>query len=236
MTVERGGGLIGGLPQSMADPISTTISILALSISAVTAWLTLFRGSTIKMTQPTVIFFGPDPGRADESPLPKVFLRALLFATSKRGRVIESMYVALSRNETRQNFNIWVYGNEKLARGSGLFVGETGVEANHHFLIPRDGSTFHFTEGRYRMDVFAKLLEIEPKCCSSRKSSKSHAKPQPFWKNPMLVCILIGGPTRRATCSTWTGDPCRPIQTDSWSYSGCRRIKESPKYCPASMA
>jgi hypothetical protein len=33
--------------------------------------------------------------------LPKVFLRTLLFATSKRGRVIESMHVALSRNETR---------------------------------------------------------------------------------------------------------------------------------------
>jgi hypothetical protein len=32
------------------------------------------------------------------------------------------------------------------------------VEANHHFLIPRDGSTFRFSEGRYRMDVFAKLL------------------------------------------------------------------------------
>jgi hypothetical protein len=68
------------------------------------------------------------------------------------------MYVALSRNETRQNFNIWVYGNEKLVRGSGLFVGETGVEANHHFLIPRDGSAFRFSEGRYRLEVFAKLL------------------------------------------------------------------------------
>jgi hypothetical protein len=149
---------LGGSQQNMADPTSATISILALSVSAVTAWLTLFRRGTIRMTQPTVIFFGPDPVHADESPLPKVFLRTLLFATSKRGRVIESMYVALSRNETRQNFNIWVYGNEKLARGSGLFVGETGVEANHHFLIPRDGSTFHFTEGRYRMDVFARLL------------------------------------------------------------------------------
>jgi hypothetical protein len=142
----------------MAAPISTTISVLSLAVSALTAWLTLFRRGRIKMTQPTVIFFGPDSGRTNEAPLPKVYLRALLFATSKRGRVIESMYVALSRNETRQNFNIWVYGNEKLARGSGLFVGETGVEANHHFLIPRDGSTFHFTEGRYRMDVFAKLL------------------------------------------------------------------------------
>jgi len=145
--------------QIMVDPISTTISILALSVSAVTAWLTLFRRGTIKMTQPTVIYFGPDYSASTRSSAqPKVYLRALLFATSQRGRVIESMYVALSRNETRQNFNIWVYGNEKLVRGSGLFVSETGVEANHHFLVPRDGSAFHFTEGRYRIDVFAKLL------------------------------------------------------------------------------
>jgi hypothetical protein len=43
-------------------------------------------------------------------------------------------------------------------RGSGLFVGETGVAANHHFLTPKDGSSFHFTEGRYKLDVFAHLL------------------------------------------------------------------------------
>jgi hypothetical protein len=90
----------------MADPVSTTISLFALSTSAITAWLTLVRRGTVKMTQPTIIFFGPDSGRSHEPPLPKVFLRALLFATSKRGRVIESMYVALSRNESRQNFNI----------------------------------------------------------------------------------------------------------------------------------
>ena len=36
------------------------------------------------------------------------FLRTLLFSTSKRGLVIESMHVALARNETHQNFNIWV--------------------------------------------------------------------------------------------------------------------------------
>lgn len=143
----------------MADPIPIAISILALSVSAATAWLTLFRRGTIKMTQPTVIYFGPDYSASTRaSALPKVYLRALLFATSKRGRVIDCMYVALTRNETRQNFNIWVYGNEKLVRGSGLFVGETGVEANHHFLTPHDGSAFRFTEGRYRMDVFAKLL------------------------------------------------------------------------------
>lgn len=69
-----------------------------------------------------------------------------------------SRYVALSRNETRQNFNVWVYGDQKLALGSGLFVGETGVEANHHFLTPADSNHFRFTEGRYTLEVFARLL------------------------------------------------------------------------------
>jgi hypothetical protein len=58
------------------------------------------------------------------------------------------MHVALSRNETHQNFNIWVYGERgKLVRGSGLFVGETGIAADHHFLTPEDGNSFRFTEG-----------------------------------------------------------------------------------------
>jgi hypothetical protein len=144
----------------MADPVAITVSVLALSVSALTAWLTLFRRGTVEMTQPTVIFFGPDTPRSPgEAPSPKVYLRTLLFSTSKRGRVIESMHVALSRNETHQNFNIWVHGHdEKLVRGSGLYVGETGVAANHHFLTPRDARSFRFVEGHYRLDVFARLL------------------------------------------------------------------------------
>jgi hypothetical protein len=143
----------------MADPIATTLSILALSISSITAWLTLFRRGSVKMTQPTVIFFGPDTPRSPEqAALPKVFLRTLLFSTSKRGRIVENIHVSLTRNETSQNFNIWVYGDDKLVRGSGLFVGETGVAANHHFLAPMDGTSFHFTEGTYTLEVFARLL------------------------------------------------------------------------------
>ena len=103
----------------MADPFSITVSVLALAVSSVTAWLTLFRRGTVKMTQPTVIYFGPDTPRSrDETPLPKVYLRTLLFATSKRGRVVESMHVALSRNETHQNFNIWVYGDASAAQSN----------------------------------------------------------------------------------------------------------------------
>jgi hypothetical protein len=143
----------------MPDPVSVTIAGLALGLSGVNAWLTLWRRGTVKMTQPTVIFFGPDTPRSkNDRSLPKVYLRTLLFSTSKKGRVIESMHVALSRNETHQNFNIWVHGDQKLVRGSGLFVGETGVAANHHFLAPDDNNAFQFGEGRYLLAVYARLL------------------------------------------------------------------------------
>lgn len=143
----------------MIDPISLSVSSLALVVSGVTAWLTLLRRGTVRMTQPTVIYFGPDAPRAHNTlPPPKIYLRTLLFSTAKRGRVIESMHAALHRNESHQNFNIWVHGDNKLVRGSGLFVGETGVAANHHFLTPKDGNSFQFLAGKYRLKIYARLL------------------------------------------------------------------------------
>jgi len=143
----------------MADPFSTSISVVALVVSCVTAWLTFFKSGKVKMTQPTVIFFGLESPRSKEEVLlPKIFLRTLLFSTSRRGRVIECMHVALSRNEILQNFNIWVYGDDRLVRGSGLFLGETGIAANHHFLVPNDSTSFRFVEGRFKLEVFARLL------------------------------------------------------------------------------
>jgi hypothetical protein len=139
--------------------VAIAISTLALTISALTAWLTLLRRGTVRMTQPTVIYFGPDAPRAHRNQAPpKIYLRALLVATSKRGRVIEAMHASLARNESHQNFNIWVHGDDKLVRGSGLFIGETGVAANHHFLTPKDDSTFQFLPGLYKLNVYARLL------------------------------------------------------------------------------
>jgi hypothetical protein len=110
------------------------------------------------MTRPTVIFFGPDSGPPSGVTRPKVFLRFLIYSTGKRGHIIEGMYVTLRRGETRQTFNIWVYGDERLARGSGLFVGESGVACNHHFLLPEDGTQFRFLAGDYHVDVFASIV------------------------------------------------------------------------------
>src|ERR1700733_11310457 len=91
---------------SMIAAISLAVAVLALFVSALTAWLTLFRRGKLRMTQPTVIYFGQDggPGK-DGKPGLKVYLRTLLYATAKRGCIIEGMYICLRRNETRQNFN-----------------------------------------------------------------------------------------------------------------------------------
>lgn len=139
--------------------ISVVVSSLALTVSAVTAWLTLFRPGDLRMTQPTVVFFGPDgSAAAGQKRRLKVFLRTLLYSTAYRGQTIESMHVNLQRGESPQNFSIWVYGDQHLARGSGLFVGMDGVACNHHFLLPEDGSEVALLPGEYILRVYAKRV------------------------------------------------------------------------------
>ena len=110
------------------------------------------------MTQPTIVFFGPDGIRFD-STKNKIYLRTLLYSTAKRGQVLESLHVSVHRNESKQNFNIWVYGEKgSLKRGSGLFVPQEGVACDHHFLLPEDGVNFEFFAGSYTLSVYAKLV------------------------------------------------------------------------------
>ncbi|RPI74830.1 MAG: hypothetical protein EHM45_17045 [Desulfobacteraceae bacterium] len=142
----------------MSSWFSFSISCFALLISGVTAWLTFFRKGKLVMTQPTVIFFGPD-GSKFESRKNKIYLRTLLYSTAKRGQVLESLHVTLHRNESKQNFNIWVYGDKgNLKRGSGIFIPQEGVAFDHHFLLPEDGANFNFFAGAYQLSVFAKLV------------------------------------------------------------------------------
>ena len=134
---------------------SVIVASLALVVSVFTAWATLVRRGHVNMTQPTMVYFGPDGSVGTVEGKPKVFLRCLLYSTGKRGRVAESMYARLRRGETSQAFNIWVHGDERLTRGSGLFVGQEGVATNHHFLLPEDGTAFEFLPGEYQLDVWA---------------------------------------------------------------------------------
>jgi len=144
----------------MLETVSIIIAGLSLAVSGVTAWLTLMRRGSVKMTQPTTIYFGPDGSKDPEGagPSPKVFLRTLMYSSAKRGQIVESMYVKLKRGESAQAFNIWVYGNDFLSRGSGLYVGPEGTTFNHHFLLPADGTKFEFLSGDYKVEVYICLV------------------------------------------------------------------------------
>lgn len=143
----------------MSAWFSFITACLALIVSGTTAWLTFFRNGKLMMTQPTVVFFGPDGPKFEGEKKNKVYFRSLLYSTAKRGHVLESLHVSLQRNESKQNFNIWVYGEKgNLKRGSGLFIPQEGVAFDHHFLLPADGANFTFLAGAYKLVVFAKLV------------------------------------------------------------------------------
>jgi hypothetical protein len=99
--------------------VTIAISVFALIVSGTTLWLSHLRRGNLKMTRPTVVFFGPD---GNEGGIPKVFLRTLLYSTGKRGIVLEHLFIRLRRGETQQNFNIWVYGEKDLGHVDKFFI------------------------------------------------------------------------------------------------------------------
>jgi len=140
--------------------ISIIISLTALTISALTFWLTRIKKGIVRMTRPTIIFFGPD-GRGEKHN--KVFIRTLLYSTSDRGQYIQNMFIRLQRGESVQDFNVWVYDDKGLERGSGLFINKSGIACNHHFLLPKDGGSYSFLSGDYVLQVYVETVDENSK-------------------------------------------------------------------------
>jgi hypothetical protein len=133
--------------------IPLLISVVSLLLSVTVAWLTLLRRGNLGMTQPMLIGF------LHEAEQPKIFFRAMLYATGKRGHIVEALYLKVRHGESIQTFNFWMYGETKeLKIGSGLRVGYDGVSFNHHFLPPKDASSFAFLAGEYVIDAYARIL------------------------------------------------------------------------------
>jgi hypothetical protein len=139
------------------SPVSSfVISCLALVISLITIWLSYFRRGTVHMTKPAFIAFNYD--LVGDKPKAKIFIRSLLYATGKRGQIIENMFIVVHCGKNRQIFNVWGHGDEKLSRGSGLFVGETGIATNHHFNPPSNVDFYPFQPGEYELCIYATLV------------------------------------------------------------------------------
>lgn len=123
-------------PNGRSDMLPLTfvlISGLSIPISLITVCLTLLRRGHIRTTQPAVVFSRNDAPRDDGEPAPpKVYLRALLFSSGKRGCIVENMYTKITRNEIVQDFSVWVDGEQKLVRGSGF---SSGGPVSHSAII-----------------------------------------------------------------------------------------------------
>jgi hypothetical protein len=144
--------------------MTIAISGLSLVISGLVAWLTLLRRGKLKMTQPTMVFFGSDSPHGPQ----KVVLRTLLYSTARRGHIVENMFVRLRYNETTQKFDYWAYGEKTSVRGSGLRVGYEGVAYYHHFLLHEDVTNWKFADGNYVVEVFATLVNFSKPLLLSR--------------------------------------------------------------------
>jgi hypothetical protein len=137
--------------------ISPGISAVALIVSLFTLWFTAFRRGNVRSTHPSFIALRYDfVGKS--VPQAKIFFRALLFSTGKRGQVVESLFLRVHEGSRHAEFSFWGLGDKDLIRGSGLFVPETGVATNHHFNPIDSESMFLFSGGSYSIELVAKLV------------------------------------------------------------------------------
>lgn len=138
--------------------LSDILSIAALAVSLFTAWFTILRRGTVRSTHPSFVAFRYDFITGKSVPQAKIFLRALLFSTGKRGQVVESLFLRVHEGTRQAEFSFWGHGDKDLVRGSGLFVPETGVATNHHFNPVDSETLIRFSHGSYSMELVAKLV------------------------------------------------------------------------------
>ncbi|WP_175772016.1 hypothetical protein [Paraburkholderia phenazinium] len=135
---------------------STIISLMSLAVSVSTMYFAWLRRGGLRMTTPAVVFFGFDVVPKCTA---KIFLRTLLYSTAAKGQVIEGMYAKLLRDDTEQTFGFWGYGETNVVTpGSGLYVGQTGVTVNHHFVVSVHQPAYEFVTGVYEVEVFARIV------------------------------------------------------------------------------
>lgn len=141
---------------SLTD-LSPIVSIVALGLSLFTLWFTVLRRGSIRCTRPSFVAIRYDFVNKPQAQA-KVFFRALLFSTGKRGVMIEQLFLRVSAGSRQAEFSFWGYGDDKLMRGSGLFVPETGMATNHHFNPTDVDTLFRFSGETYSFELLASLV------------------------------------------------------------------------------
>ncbi len=138
--------------------LSTVIAIFSAAISLITLWITLLQKGKLRMTRPTFIAFAYEPNNMGKVS-PKIFLRCLLYSTSRKPQIVEDLFIKLYRGDSVQLFTFWGYGDEYLRRGSGICVPFEGFEYYHHFLISEEDTDYQFIPGDYKLELYAHVID-----------------------------------------------------------------------------
>jgi hypothetical protein len=162
----------------------------------------MFRRGTLGMTQPMLIGFLHEGEQA------KIFYRAMLYATGKRGHIVEALYLKVKRGSRTDTFNFWMYGETKdLKIGSGLRVGEDGVSFNHHFLPSKDAPSYAFLGGEYTIVLHAAILNRRaPVLLSTVKLSLSNELSAAL-TDPIMGVLFTWNPDLRSYCGNVSDPP-----------------------------
>jgi hypothetical protein len=131
----------------------SVIAVVSLLLSLTVAYMTLLRKGNLHMTVPVQISFQSANGRR-----PEVILKTFLYATGKRGYVIESLYLEVQRGARSHLFSSWSYRqNGQLTPASGLRVDDDGVISDNHFFETDKRERFYFEQGKYEIRVYARV-------------------------------------------------------------------------------
>jgi hypothetical protein len=193
--------------------IPLVISAVSLILSITVAWLTLFRRGTLGMTQPMLIGFLHEAEQA------KIFYRAMLYATGKRGHIVEALYLRVKRGNRNDNFNFWMYGEAKdLKIGSGLRVGEDGVSFNHHFLPSKEAPSYAFLAGEFTIELHAAILNRRAPVLLSKVTLTLSDEQAAALLDPSKGVLFTWNPDSRGYCGNVSEPP--PGEGRSRSVSG----------------
>lgn len=135
--------------------VSLFFSCISTLIAVVTALYAFVRRPRVEMTRPTFVAFvyeGPEA-------LPKIFTRALVFATAAPGKVVEAMFARVQQEDQQTTYTFWSYDVDgRLVPGGGLFVGTEGIVTNHHFVLARNIKKPKFKAGPITVTVLARVV------------------------------------------------------------------------------
>src|SRR5689334_23178870 len=109
-----------GISPSALSIITVSMSAASFGLSGYALWVAQFNHGRLKMTQPTLLCLRRE--LIITPPIPKIFLRTLLFTTGNKGTVIQSMFLRVHHPGGTFTFDFWGHTEGgKLTLGSGLF-------------------------------------------------------------------------------------------------------------------